>query len=64
MHDPTVEPVEKLSDVGSLVVMAPPPQYRVQFLDQLRGRERHASLGKLAYLIHEASDRFLSGIRI
>src|SRR5215472_17457713 len=36
-HDPAVEPVEEVSDVGSLVVMSPPPQHRIQFLDQLLG---------------------------
>ena len=64
VRNPTVESVEELSDVGSLVVMSPPPQYRIQFLNQLFGRQRYASLGKLAHLIHEALDRFLSGICI
>src|ERR1035437_1648146 len=32
-HYPAVEPVEELSDVGSLVVMAPSPQPRVQSLN-------------------------------
>src|SRR5215471_15289525 len=63
-HNPTVKSVEELSDVGPLVVMAPPSQYQVQFLNQLLGRQRYASLGKLAHLIHEAVDRFLSGICI
>src|SRR5215471_9322401 len=44
--------------------MTPPPQYQVQFRDQLLGRQRYASLGKLAHLIHEALDRFLPGIGI
>jgi hypothetical protein len=35
-HDPPVKPVEELSDLGSLVVMAPSPQHRIEFLDQLR----------------------------
>src|ERR1700730_16115324 len=58
-HDPTVEPVEELSDMGSLVVMAPPPQHRIQFLDQFLGPQRHAPPGERAYLIHEPADRFL-----
>src|ERR1700730_286309 len=58
-HNPAVEPVKELSDVGSLVVMAPPPQHRIQFLDQFLGPERHTSAGKRAYLIHETPDRFL-----
>src|SRR5580658_3654405 len=47
------------NEVGSLVVMTPPPQHGVRFLDQLPGPERHASPGKRAYLIHETADRFL-----
>src|SRR5471030_2740398 len=58
-HYPAVDPVEELSNVGSLVVMAPSPQHRIQFLDQLLGLERHASAGKRAHLIHETPDRFL-----
>ncbi len=60
-HNPPVEPVEERSDVGSLVVMAPPAQYRIEFLDQLLGLKRYASPGKRAHLIHEAADRFLPG---
>src|SRR5580658_5119378 len=52
-HDPAVEPVEELSDVGSLVVMSPSPQHWIQFLNQLLGLERHTSTGKRAHLIHE-----------
>jgi hypothetical protein len=55
-HDPAVEPVEELSDMGSLEVMSPSPQHRVQFLDQLLGLERYASPGEGAYLIHETAD--------
>src|SRR5580704_15387240 len=58
-YDPAVEPVEELADVGSLVVMSPPAQHRIEFLNQLLGLERHASPGKRAYLIHETADRFL-----
>ena len=60
-HNPAVEPVKEGSDVGSLVVMTPPPQHRIEFLNQLLGLERYAPLGKHAYLIHEAADRFLPG---
>src|SRR6266851_4105946 len=59
-HNPAVEPVEELSDVGSLVVMSPSPQHRIQFLNQLLGFARHASPGKRTYLIHETPDRFLT----
>src|SRR4029077_558864 len=58
-HNPAVEPVEERSDVGSLVVMTPPTQHRVEFLNQLLGLKRYASPGKRAHLIHEAADRFL-----
>src|SRR5580700_2948660 len=44
-HNPAVEPVEELSDVGSLVVLAPSPQDRLQFLNQLLGLKRHTSAG-------------------
>src|SRR6202521_237146 len=44
-RDPAIEPVEELSNVGSLVVMTPSPQHRIQFLNQLLGLERHASPG-------------------
>src|ERR1035437_1652610 len=63
-HYPAVEPVEELSDVGSLVVMAPSPQHRIQFLNQLFGLERNASPGKRAHLIHETPDRFLPRDRV
>src|SRR5215472_565617 len=59
-HNPGVESVEELSDVGALVVMAPSPQYRIEFLDQLLGLERDTSPRKRAYLIHETLDRFLA----
>ena len=48
-HDPAVESVEELSDVGSLVIMAPAPQNRIQFLNQLRGPKRHESAGERTY---------------
>src|SRR5215469_15622954 len=59
-HDPRVESVEELSDVGSLVVIAPSPQYRIEFLYQLLGVKRNTSPCKRAYLIHETPDRFLA----
>src|SRR6202034_2794756 len=59
-HDPAVEPVKELSDVGSLVVMAPAPQDRIQLLNQLLGFKRHASAGQRAYLIHETADGILA----
>ena len=37
-HDPTVKSVEECSDVSFLVVMAPPPENGIQFINQLLGR--------------------------
>ena len=37
-HDPSVKLVEELSDVGTLVILAPTSQERVQRFDQLLGR--------------------------
>src|SRR3954452_996660 len=62
--DPTVELVEERSDVGTLVVMTPTPQDRVQLLDQILGLQWHASPGKLTYPILKALDRFLSRVRV
>ena len=63
-HNPAVESVEKCSDVGFLVVLAPSPQDRIKFLNQLLGLERYAPLGKLAYPIHEFPDRLLTRVSI
>src|SRR4029450_3203562 len=60
--DPTVEFVEERSDVGTLVVMTPTPQDRVQLLNQILGLQRHASPGKLTYPILEALNRFLTRV--
>jgi hypothetical protein len=64
MYDPAVEPVEKLSDVGALVVITPSPDYRVEVRDQFRGSQRYAPLGTLSHLIHEATDRLFLRLRI
>src|ERR1700692_376538 len=49
-HNPAVEPVEELSDVGSLVVMSPSPQHWIQFLwnfqaslESLAGQDSHGA---------------------
>jgi hypothetical protein len=55
-HDPAVESIEELSDVGSFEVVAPPSQYRVDPIDQLPGIKRYAPLRALAHLIHEPLD--------
>src|SRR5262249_40586996 len=43
--DPTVEFVEERSDVGTLVIVSPPPQDWVELLDQILGLERYRALG-------------------
>src|SRR5215831_11636176 len=62
--DPTVQPVEEFSDVSPFVIVTPAPQNRVQFFDQLLGREWHASLGKRTYLVLEATDRPLAWVHV
>src|SRR5205809_6412859 len=62
--DPMVEFVEERSDVGTLGIVTPSPQDRVQLLDQIFGLQGYTPPGKLAQPIVEARDRFLSGIRI
>ena len=63
-HNPSVKSVEELSDVGTLKIIAPPSQHRVDPFNQFLGIERHAPLRALAHLIHEPLDRFLSGDRV
>ena len=63
-HDPSVELVEELSDVGTFVVLAPTSQERVQRFDQLLRRQRYAPLRALPHLILETPDRFLAGVGI
>ena len=62
--DPTVEFVEERSDVGTLVIVTPPPQDRIELLDQILGLQRNAPPGKLAHPILKALDRFRSGVRV
>ena len=63
-HDPSVKLVEEFSDVGTLVILAPTSQERVQRFDQLLGRQRCAPLRALPHLILETPDRFLARIGI
>src|SRR5262245_7138109 len=63
-YDPAVQPVEEFSDVSPFVIVTPTPQNRIQFFDQLLGREWDASLGKRTYLILEATDGPLAWVRI
>src|SRR5882724_6235463 len=61
-HDPAVEFVEERSDVGTLVVLAPPTQCWIQLLDQLLGLQRGTSPRQLPHPISEAPDRLLCGV--
>jgi hypothetical protein len=59
-----VELVEERSDVGTFVVVTPPPQDWVELLHQILGRERYTTPGKLAHPILKALDRFLAGVSL
>src|ERR1700687_4085070 len=63
-HQPAVKSVEELSDVSPLVVVSPTAHDGVDLFYQLRGAHRRLASRQPANLIHEASDRFLPGIRI
>jgi hypothetical protein len=63
-YNPAIEPVEERSDVGAFVILAPTPQQRVKFRNQLLGLQRHLPLGSLPYPIHETADRLLLRVRI
>ena len=58
-HDPAIELVEKRSDVGTLVILAPSPQSRVQLCDQLLSLQRHATPRQRPHSVPEALNRFL-----
>jgi len=62
--DPAVETLEELSDVGAFVVLAPAPQKRIKFRNQIRGVQRYRPLGSLPDLVHETTDRLRLGIRL
>ena len=63
-HDPAVELVEEHSDVGSFVILAPSPQERIEFRDQLLGVQCHPPCGSLANLLLKTMDRFLTRVRV
>src|ERR1700732_746093 len=56
-HQPTVEPVEELSDVSPLVVVAPATHDGIDLFYQFRGAYRSLPSRQPPNLIHEASDR-------
>ena len=63
-HDPTVELIEERSDVGSFVILAPSPQKRVKFRNQLRCFQRDPPFGSLPNLVPETLDRLLTRVRV
>src|SRR6516165_1817039 len=63
-HQPAVESVEELSDVGPLVVVAPTTHNGVRLFYQLLSAHRSVAPREPANLILEVADRFLPGIRI
>src|SRR5262245_28786108 len=64
LHQPSVEPVEELPDVGPLVVVAPASHDRIDLLYQLASAHRSLALRELPDLVFEVTDRLLSGIGI
>jgi len=63
-HDPTVELIEELSDVGSFVVLTPPPHSGLSLsISSLvfRGTRRFV---RLPNLVPETSDRLITRIRV
>jgi hypothetical protein len=63
-EDPSIETVKELPDVGSFVILAPTPQWRIQSLNQLLGFQRYCPFGSLPYLIPETTDGLLLRVRI
>src|SRR6266511_3401082 len=63
-HQPAVESVEELSDVGPLVVMAPTTHNGVRLFYQLLSGHRSVAPREPANLILEVADRFLPRVRI
>ena len=53
-HDPTVESVKEPSDVGTSIVVTPPSHDGIDLLDQLPGRQRHATSSSPTNLVLEA----------
>src|SRR5688500_17272254 len=63
-YDPAVEPVEEYADVGTLVVLAPTPQKRIQLRNQLLRHQRYTTSSAGTHLIHEPPDGLLTRICI
>src|SRR6516165_3506426 len=63
-HQPSVEPVEELSDVGQLVVVAPTTHDGIDLLYQLLSAHGCVTPCEPTNLLLEVVDRFLSGISI
>src|ERR1700757_70878 len=63
-HQPSVEPVEELSDLGPLVVVAPTTHDGIDLLYQLPSGHRCATSCEPTNLLLEVVDRFSLGIGI
>src|ERR1700757_3487845 len=63
-HQPSIEPVEELSDVGPLVVVAPTTHDGIDLLYQLLSAHGCVTSCQPTNLLLEVVDRFLSGISI
>jgi hypothetical protein len=56
--------VKELADVGTLVIIAPLSQERVQLCNQLRGLQRYVPPRPGAHRVHETSKLILPRVRI
>src|SRR4051812_27921414 len=63
-HDPGIQMSEELSDVGSFVILTPTLQDRIDFRDDLFGRQRNPPLGQLPDLLLAPLDRLLAWVRV
>ena len=54
-HNPAIKSVEELANVGAFVILAPSPQQRVKFRNQLLGLQRYPPLGSLPYVCATSS---------
>src|SRR5262245_59596876 len=61
---PSIELVKESPHVSAFVILAPPANHRIEFADQLRGRERNATLRLPADRVLEPVDRLLRRIRV
>jgi hypothetical protein len=63
-HDPGIKLSEEFPNVGSFVILTPTLQDRIDFRDDLFGRQRNPPLGVLPDLPLEPLDRLLAWVRL